>query len=333
MNFLYPEILWNLLWVLPLYFVLLFYSASKRKRVIKTIIGPREVKEYANVSFGKRTLRHVLLFLAIVFAFVAAARPYWGYQLLPYASSGRDMLVVLDVSKSMLSGDIAPSRLDHAKFLMRKLIGDTPGDRYGIIAFAGRAFLECPITEDRTSIFGIISEVNPSSIPVGGTNIEKALEQAMKAFKAASGGYKAIILITDGDELQGNSAGVIDQLKDLKIPLFVVGIGNPEAPAPIQIKDEKGNLLFLRNSAGEIVKTKLNEELLKKLALATDGLYVRSTAAEPGVAELEKRISDLIPEKYSSNNISRPLERFQIPLLFAVVILLFWFLIGERKEE
>lgn len=333
MNFLCPEILWNLLWVFPLYFILLLYSASKRKRVIKTIIGPRDSKEYVNVSFGKRNLRHVLLFLVIVFAFIAAARPYWGYQLLSYTSSGRDMLVVLDVSKSMLSRDIAPSRLDHAKFLMRKLIGDTPGDRYGIIAFAGRAFLECPITEDRTSIFSIINEITPSSIPVGGTNIEKALEQAVKAFKAASGGYKAIILITDGDELQGNSAGIMDQLRDLKIPLFVVGIGNPEAPAPIQIKDEKGNLLFLRDAAGEIVKTKLNEELLKKLALATDGLYVRSTAAEPGVPELEKRISGLIPEKYSSNNISRPLERFQIPLLFAVVILLFWFVVGERKEE
>ncbi len=333
MNFLYPEILWNFLWVLPLYFVLIFYSALKRKKLIKLIIGSRDLKEYVNVSFGKRNFRHVLLFLAIVLAFVTAARPYWGYQLLPYTSSGRDMLIVLDVSKSMLSRDVAPSRLDHAKFLMRELIANTPGDRYGIIAFAGRAFLECPITEDRTSLFSIINEINTSSIPVGGTNIERALKQAINAFKAASGGYKAIILITDGDELQGNSTDTIEQLKDLKIPLFVVGIGNPDAPAPIQIKDEKGNLIFLRDSAGEIVKTKLNEELLKKFAFATDGLYLRSTATGSGIAELEKRISGLIPEKYSSNNISRPLERFQIPLLFAVVILLFWFAIGERKEK
>jgi Ca-activated chloride channel family protein len=333
MNFLYPEILCNLLWVLPLYFILLLYSTLRRRKIIKVIIGPRDPKEYVNVSFGKRNLRHVLLIFVIIFTFIAAARPYWGYQLLPYTSSGRDMLIVLDVSKSMLSRDIAPSRLDHAKFLMRELIADTLGDRYGIIAFAGRAFLECPITEDRTSLFSIINEINTSSIPVGGTNIEKAIEQAIKAFKAASGGYKAIILITDGDELQGNSAGIIDQLKDLKIPLFVVGIGNPEAPAPIQIKDEKGNLVFLRDQAGEIVKTKLNEELLKKLALATDGFYVRSTATGSGIAELEKRISAIIPEKYSSNNISRPLERFRIPLLFAVVILLFWFAIGERKEQ
>ena len=217
MSFLYPEILWNLLWVLPLYAALVLYSSLKRKKTIKIIIGPREPKEYVNVSFGKRNFRHVLLFFAIVFAFATAARPYWGYQLLPYTSSGRDMLIVLDVSRSMLSRDIAPSRLDHAKFLMRKLIEDTLGDRYGIIAFAGRAFLECPITEDRTSLFSIINEINTSSIPVGGTNIEKALEQAIKAFKAASGGYKAIILITDGDELQGNSSGIIDQLKDLKI--------------------------------------------------------------------------------------------------------------------
>jgi len=332
MNFLYPEILWNLLWVLPLYFILLFYSASKRRKIVKKIIGLRNQKEYINVSFGRRNLRHVLLFFVIVFTFVAAARPYWGYQLLPYTSSGRDILMVLDVSRSMLSRDIAPSRLDHAKFLMRKLIEDTPGDRYGIIAFAGRAFLECPITEDITSLFSIINEMNTSSIPVGGTNIEKAIEQAIKAFKAASGGYKAIILITDGDELQGNCTGIIDQLRDLKIPLFVVGIGNPDVPAPIQINDKKGNLVFLRDLTGEIIKTKLNEELLKKLALATDGLYVRSTAANSGIDELEKRISALVPEKYSSTNISRPLERFRISLLFAVIALLFWLAIGERKD-
>lgn len=333
MNFLYPEILWNLLWVFPLYFVFIFYSAAKRKKVIKSIIGSSNPKEYTNVSFERRNLRRVLLFLIIVFIFIAAARPYWGYQLLPYTSSGRDMLIVLDVSKSMLSGDIAPSRLDHAKFLMRKLIENTSGDRYGIIAFAGRAFLECPLTEDRNSLFSIINEINTTSIPVGGTNIEKALEQSIKAFKAASGGYKAIILITDGDELQGNSSAMLDQLKELKIPLFVVGIGSPNAPAPIQFKDEKGNLVFLRDSSGEIVKTKLNEELLKKFVFATDGLYVRSTATEPGIAQLEKRISGLIPEKYSTNNISRPLERFQIPLLCAVIILLFWFVLGERKEK
>ena len=151
-----------------------------------------------------------------MFITIATARPYWGFKLLPFSGSGRDILAVIDTSKSMLSKDIRPSRLAHAKLLLKNLIKGTQGDRYGIIAFAGSAFLECPLTMDRTSLYTVLDDINVDSIPVGGTNIEKALDVAIKAFKAAAGGYKAIILITDGDELQGNSPNAINALKKHK---------------------------------------------------------------------------------------------------------------------
>lgn len=333
MDFINPNILWNLIWIIPILTVFFFLSRSKRRKAIQTIIGDRNPDDFVNLSQGKRTLKYILLSLSIVFAVIAVARPFWGYEILPFTSSGRDVLIALDTSKSMLSGDVPPSRLEHAKMFIKGLVEASKGDRFGLIAFAGFAFLECPLTEDKSSLFSMLSELNTSSIPIGGTNIEKALKTAIKAFKAAQGGYKTIILVTDGDELQGNSVSVIEQIKELKIPLIVVGIGDPNIPALIQFKDEKGNDTFLKDSKGEVVKTKLNEKNLRELADATNGLYVRSTAVNSGLSEVEARIKALIPEKYSSENSRRPLERFQIPLLFAVVLLIAFFVIGERRRK
>jgi Ca-activated chloride channel homolog len=334
MDFLNLNILWNLIWIIPLTIVLYLTAKRKRKFVLSQLIGNKSNgNEYVNLSPSKRIIRNWLLLLSIVFMVIAIARPFWGYKILPFSGSGRDVLVVLDVSKSMLSEDIKPSRLAHAKLLLKNLMKDTPEDRYGIIAFAGSAFLECPLTVDRTSLFGILDEIDTSSIPVGGTNIEKALDTAVESFKAAEGGYKAIILITDGDELQGNSDNSIAKLKSLKIPLFAVGIGNPKKPGLIQITDKKGNKVFLRDSNGELVRSKLNEAALKKLAEATNGIYLRSTATNPGLNTIVKGVDKLIPEKYKTGKAKRPLERFQIPLFIAVMLLLIWFAMGEIKNE
>jgi Ca-activated chloride channel homolog len=334
MDFLNLNILWNLVWIIPLVFVLYFMAGKKRNFALSQLIGCKSDKsEYVNLSPTKRMVKNWLLLLSIIFLVFAVARPFWGYKILPFSGSGRDILVVLDVSKSMLSEDIKPSRLAHAKLLLKNLMKDTPEDRYGIIAFAGSAFLECPLTVDRTSLFGILDEIDTSSIPVGGTNIEKALDTAVESFKAAEGGYKAIILITDGDELQGNSDNSIAKLKELKIPLFAIGIGNPKKTGLIQIRGKKGNKVFLRDSSGELVRSKLNESALKNLAEATDGIYLRSTATNPGLSTIVKNVDKLIPEKYKTGKAKRPLERFQIPLFIAMMLLLTWFAMGEIKNE
>jgi Ca-activated chloride channel homolog len=333
MNFLKPDILWNLLWIIPLYFILFKLATSKRKRTLKSIIGNRNIQEYTSLSNNKRIIKQWLLLFVIIFLVIALARPFWGYKLLPYTGRGKDMLIVLDVSKSMLSQDIPPTRLSHAKLLIKDLITATTGDRYGLIAFAGSAFLECPLTENRNSLFSILKETNISSIPVGGTNIEKAMEVAIRALKAASGNYKAVILFTDGDELQGNSSNTIKKLKSFKIPLYIVGIGNPKKPGLIQIKDKKGNNKFLKDKAGKLVESKLNEKQLKKMALETNGVYIRSTATDSGLKTLLTQIKNLIPEKYISNQLTRPFERFQIPLIIAFILLVIWFSLGERREN
>lgn len=303
--------------------------------MLRAILGERfKSPEHVTLSKGKRSLRYWLFAMVLFLLFVSVARPSWGLRILPFSGKGRDLLIVLDVSKSMLAQDVKPSRLEHAKWFIRELVKATLGDRYGIVAFSGSAFLECPLTIDKTSLFQTLDELSPGSIPLGGTNIQNALEIALKAFEAAEGAHRAIILITDGDELQGDSTTVIKELQDRKIPLFVVGIGDPSNPSVIMFSDQDNpkNTSFLRDNSGELVKSRLNETQLNKLAMETSGIYVRSTVTSPCLDPIKKRISDLVPEKYQSGKNTRPIERFHVPLFGAVILMLIYLAVSERRK-
>ena len=152
MSFLNGAILWNLLWIVPLILVLALAGNARRNTILRKMFGTNErVAQFSNASRGKRVFRLLLLSGAILLTVVAAARPSWGKQVMQDTSTGRDLLVLFDVSKSMLSDDVKPSRMDHAKWLVRELVKKNPGDRFGLIAFAGESFLICPLTVDRTS--------------------------------------------------------------------------------------------------------------------------------------------------------------------------------------
>jgi Ca-activated chloride channel family protein len=334
MNFLKPDYLWNLLWIIP---ALALFSAMAyrwRKKQLELILGGRAGNpEFSTLSPGKRMLKNILLGTAIIFLVLAAARPSWGTKILPFSGKGRDLLIVLDVSKSMMSQDVQPSRLGHAKWFLRELIKECPGDRFGIVAFAGTAFLQCPMTADKTTLFQSIDEMSVDSIPLGGTNIQQAIEASIQAFKAAEGGHRAIILVTDGDEVQGSSSTALEDLKKMKIPMFVVGIGDPSQPGLIMLPDKDGKApQFLRDSKGELVKSPLNETQLKNIARETSGIYVRSTATDTGLSAIQKRVKALVPEKYDQGNQTRGIERFHIPLFAAVILLLAFFAINERRK-
>jgi Ca-activated chloride channel homolog len=333
MDFEHTWILLHLLWIIPLFGILVHYASVRRKKILKKIFGdmPDET-QYSTLSKGRRYLRMWLLLASIILLVVAVARPRWGWRILPFSGRGRDLMIVLDVSKSMNSEDVKPTRLKHAKLFLRDLIKATPGDRYGLVAFAGSAFLDCPLTVDKTSLFQTLDETTTNSIPLGGTNIENALNTAITAFKAAEGGYRAIILITDGDELYGDSSKAIATLKRMKIPLFVVGVGDPTGDGLIKMTDKNGKMVLMRDSKGELVKSRLNEKQLKKLSTDTGGIYVRSTETDTGFKSIYKRVKNLVPKEYEKGNNKRPIERFHYPLFVAVLLLLIRFGIGERRK-
>ncbi len=332
MDFFNTNFFWNTLWIIPVIILLFLYSASRKKKILISIIGKRYADPiYVNISHSKRRFKIILFVIAIFLLTVCIARPYWGRRILPISSSGRDILIIMDVSKSMLSNDIQPSRLSHSKNILKKLIANTPGDRYGLIIFSGTAFLECPLTSDKTSLFTTLNEANTQSIPVGGTNIEAALRTGLKALESAAGGYRCIILVTDGDELQGNSTNVVSTLKKKKIPLIILGIGNPNTHGLIQMKNKSGKTSFLRDKDGHLVKSKLDEKRLEELAGQTGGIYIRSTSTNSGLSTVISRIKKIVPEKYKKSQIIRPLERFQIPLSISLILFFLWQLINERR--
>lgn len=334
MRFLKPEILWHLLWILPAMLVLYFIAAHKTARTLRAFLGKNaENPDYVLLSKGRRVFRVVLLCLAVLCLVVAAARPSWGVQIQELNGQGRDLLFVFDVSRSMLAKDVQPSRLAHAKWLVKELVKLNPGDRFGLIAFAGKGFLECPLTTDRTSFELSLDELSTDSIPLGGTNIQEALAAALQAFKAAETSHRAVILVTDGDELEGNSGKAVDEIVARKIPLFIAGIGDPSQPSIIQVPDGRGGVKTLTDANGNVVNSPLNEKQLGELAKRTGGIYVRSTAGDPGVAALEKRIRALAPHEYETVKTTKPIDRFGYPLAAAFVLLLLRFMVGERPAR
>ena len=335
MSFLSGNILWNLMWILPLILILSIAGYLRRNNLLRRMFGTDErADRFSNASFGKRVFRIVLLTLSVMLLTVAAARPAWGKQVMHDTSNGRDLLVLFDVSKSMLSDDVKPSRMDHAKWLVREIVKMNPGDRFGLIAFAGESFLICPLTVDRASFIQLVDDLDTDTIPIGGTNVQLALENAVKAFEGAQGMHKAVILVTDGDELTGRSASVIGDLAEAQIPIFAVGVGDPSNPAVIRVKDEEGNLRILTDHEGNPVRSPLNEPQLTELARRTGGIYVRSTAAYSGVDELETRIRQL-DRKESDNPVStfRPIERPAYPLAAAIILLFLFFCVSETRPR
>ena len=335
MSFLSGNILWNLLWIIPLILIMAVAGGARRTSLLRRMFGTDErIERFSNASRGKRVFRIVLIFFVVLLLAVAAARPSWGRQVMQDTSNGRDLLVLFDVSRSMLSDDVKPSRMDHAKWLVREIVRKNPGDRFGLIAFAGESFLICPLTVDRASFIQLVDDLDTDTIPIGGTNVQLALEEAVKAFKGAQGTHKAVILITDGDELTGRGASVVGELASAQIPVFAVGVGDPSNPAVIRVPDEDGNLRILTDRDGNPVKSPLNEPQLTELARRTGGIYVRSTAAYSGLDELETRIK-MLDRKESEDSMSmfRPIERPAYPLAVAVILLAVFFCVSETRPR
>ncbi|MEG2076785.1 MAG: VWA domain-containing protein, partial [Victivallaceae bacterium] len=227
MNFLNVELWYLLPLAAAILIVFGWLGCVKRKKILKMYLGRERAQNPAFVIFSpeKRWLRNLLLGVVWLLLFIAAARPWWGNNLVDYESGGRDVMIVFDVSKSMLASDVAPNRLEHAKMLVREIVQEHPGDRFGLIAFAGSAFISCPLTSDSISFDEYLKELGPDAVPVGGTNLEAALKSVLRGFDAAAGNDKAVIIFTDGEELTGDATAVLNDLKRSRIKLLVVGIG------------------------------------------------------------------------------------------------------------
>lgn len=321
MQFTEPKFLY-LLWLLPLVIVFFIWSIHHHRERMNAFANDALVKDLAP-GFTARTLmvRAILLAIVLILGGIALARPQWGFEWQKVTRQGADILVAIDVSKSMLATDVKPNRLERTKLAVRDLLKKLKGDRVGLIAFAGDSFLMCPLTVDYNGFLLSLDDLNIGSIPLGGTDIGAAILEAVNSYREVSGQYKSLIIVTDGENLQGDPMAQAAKAKAQGIKIHTIGIGSEEGEL-IQIPDGRGGLEFLKGPDGNVVKSRLNAELLQKISSETGGLYVRAGGADFGFETIYNReLAKLHKREFESLRDKRFFERFQWILAPALMLL------------
>jgi len=282
MKFGSPELLKWLLLLIPLC-ILFIWMHRQRAARLKQLISSSFWKTIIPGHSDKRSrTRTVLRTLALLCIGLALTRPQWGSRWEEVKQRGLDILIVLDTSKSMLAEDIKPNRLKQAQWAVRDFVKKMKGDRIGLIAFAGSSFLQCPVTIDYAAFTMMLDDLYAGIIPRGGTAIEQALQTAVDSFEAGSDADRVIILITDGEDHEGDPMSMAETLKKNQIKLFCIGVGSVDGDL---IPTQQG---YIKDSQGQVVKSSLNEGLLEKLSSTTGGFYVRSAPGDLGLDRVYK---------------------------------------------
>lgn len=332
MQFAEPKIL-GYLFFAPLLAGVLAWLLYRRHKKIHGFVSAHLISDViGEFSFRRHQLKAVLLLGVFLLSVIVLARPQWGFEWHEIKRQGLDILIVIDTSKSMLTQDVKPSRLERTKFAVKDLIQKLKGDRVGLIAFAGNAFLMCPLTNDYKGFLLSLEEIGVDSVPRGGTDIEKAIEVALESYKDVESKHKAVIIITDGDNLEGTPLAMAKKAAEKNVNIFTVGVGTPEGEL-IQLINDKGDMSFLKDMQGNIVKSRLNETLLEQIAVETEGSYVRSSGFQFGLDLIyEKELSKFEKREIESRMEKKFHERFQIPLALLLICLIVEICIPTRKR-
>lgn len=324
----------QLLWLIVAVAFFLWWASLNRKRRMEMFVQRELIPEVA-FSFDARNqkIKNGLILFVLIFAVLALMRPQWGYQWQEVKKQGLDILVAVDVSKSMLTEDVKPNRLERSKLAIKDLLKKLKGDRIGLIAFAGDAFLTCPLTTDYNGFMLSLEDLSTASVPRGGTFLGSAIREATKSCANIPTKYKAVIIVTDGENLEGDPVAAAKEAKEKGVKIFCIGIGTQEGEL-VRVKNDSGENEFLKDSSGNFIKSRLNEDLLQKIALTTDGMYVRSSGAQFGLDLIyDERLSKMERREIKTDKEKRYFDRFQFPLALALLLLVVETLLSTRKKE
>jgi len=264
------------IWAVPALFLVFFYGMKKRRRILSRFSSTRGLEAIApDADSTRRWIKAGLMLWGLLFVAIAISGPRYGFKWQEIEQKGVDIIIALDCSRSMMASDIQPTRLDRAKREVYDLLGMLEGDRIGLVAFAGTAFLQCPLTLDYGAFHLFLGALSPDFLPVGGTDIAGALNSAFSGFDEKENTEKAVILITDGESTGGDPVKAAEAAQKAGIRLFCIGVGKKEG---VPVPDSRGG--FKKDASGKIILTKLDEATLKKLAVMTNGSYVRSMAGD-----------------------------------------------------
>lgn len=308
---------------------LAFYSRSKRRDMLSKFASKRLMPELTRtVSRPKIIAKNTLAFLSVMLIFAALARPQWGYRWEETKTRGIDIIFAIDTSNSMLAEDVKPDRLERAKLSVLDLVNILQGDKIGIVAFSGQAFLQCPLTLDYDAFRMSLEALDTNVIQRGGTNISAAIEEAEVAF-ASTSNRKIIVLISDGEELEDSALSAAKKAAENGVVIYTLGVGGANGEF-IPVRDASGGTALLKDESGNPVKSRLNEKTLTEIAKATGGFYEPLTADGMDIIYNEG-LKKIPTQELSSRMKQLAIERFQIPLGLAILLLALSSLTGTRK--
>lgn len=324
--------MFNLLWLLPVIVFGLMVHDRRRKKAIERLADHELLLRLTGREIrGRRFIKGFFLLLTTAFMIMALAGPRWGSHYQEVTQKGVDIMILVDVSPSMLVEDTSPNRLERARREILDFLRVVQGDRVGLVAFSGAAFVQCPLTLDYMALQMFLSSLEPGLIPVPGTDLGAAIETGLSAFDSKSETDKVMLLITDGEDNEEQGLEMAGKAAAREVKVFVFGIGDTSG-GPIPARDGQGG--FLKDDQGQLILSKLNEESLQRIAGSTGGIYVRSVA---GDLDLDLLYFDGIRSRTEARDVKSGKikiyeERFAFFILAAFLFLLTEGLISERRQ-
>ena len=327
LNFAQAQYLFLLL-LIPFFFMIQALVLKMRRRKIRKFGDETLVSQLMpSYSKGKVWVRLVLFSIGFFFFVIGLSRPQIGAKLKEHETKGAEIMIVLDVSNSMLAEDYSPNRLERAKLAISRLVDKLRDDRIGLIVFAGNSFVQLPITTDYVSAKMFLNSISTESVPVQGTAIGEAINTAMRSFSVQSEKSRAVIIITDGENHEDDPVAAAGQAAELGVRVFTIGVGSPEGK-PIPMDGE-----LLKDKDGEIVVTRLDEKVLQDVAQAGNGVYVRAGNSEFGLNPIIDNINRMEDERYSSIVFEEFDEQFMYFLGIALFFFVLEMLVGDRRSK
>ncbi|MDF1754063.1 MAG: VWA domain-containing protein [Verrucomicrobiales bacterium] len=305
-----------------------------RERDLQKLAHQRLLNQLTqSYSKRKRTIKQVLWLLAVALVFIAIARPQYGFEFREVKRRGIDLVFAIDTSRSMLAEDVVPNRLERSQMAITDFVDRLEGDRIGLIPFAGKAFSLCPLTLDYSAFRQSLDVINTDIIPHQGTDLASAVDEANRLFDEEGNSHRILILITDGEDLQGAVSDAISAATEKEMTIHTIGVGDPNGSL-IPITRSDGSRDFVRDDSGQPVRSALDEKTLREIAESTGGIYVPLGQAGQGLNRIYQEKLRLVPKTEMDQRLDRiPLERFEWPLAAAIILLLIEYLLNDRRSK
>lgn len=328
-RFAHPEYLFLLL-IIPVLIGVFIYTGILKRRNISQFGNPDLLAQLMpNVSYVRPTVKFYMQLAVAILLIIVLAQPQFGTKVENVKRQGIEVMIALDVSNSMLAQDVQPSRLDKAKQVLSKLVDGMTNDKIGLVVFAGDAYTQLPITVDYVSAKMFLSSISPQLVPRQGTAIGSAIDLCIKSFGTKSEAGRAIIVITDGENHEDDAIGAAKLAAENDIAVHVIGMGKPDgAPIPVP-----GTMSFWKDKDGNVVVSKLNEEMCKSISSAGKGVYVRADNSNSAFRVINKELDNLAKSDIKTSVFSDYNEQFQSFAMLALLILIIDFFVFERKNK